>query len=266
MTAAREGSSRLTVSVVIPVKDDDVELARCLGALKRQTRAIDEIIVVDNASSDASADVARAAGATVVACREPGIPAASSHGYDVARGDLILRLDADCVPSDVWVESICTAFAARPDVGVFTGGARFIDGPEAWRGPVALLYLGAYAVTTVPALGHLPLFGSNLAMRREVWRSARAVVHRHDPDIHDDLDLAFHVGERHRIRYLSDASMGMSMRPFRSIRSFATRLYRGFRTVVIHWPADFAPVRWVKLILLRTIAGRIQSRRRSMRA
>ncbi|MEV8267268.1 glycosyltransferase family 2 protein [Microbacterium sp. NPDC076911] len=253
MNSARPGPARATVSVVIPVKDDSVELARCLRALKRQTRAIDELIVVDNGSCDSSARVALEAGATVLACAEPGIPAASARGYDHSSGDFILRLDADCVPSRFWVESICEAFARRPDVAVFTGGARFVDGPKALRGPIAAVYLVSYFATTLPALGHLPVFGSNLAMRREVWRAARSSVHRHDPHVHDDLDLAFHIGERHRIRYLADASMGMSMRPFNSARSFALRMYRGFRTVLIHWPADFAPVRWVKLVLYRTV-------------
>ncbi|WP_396667741.1 glycosyltransferase family 2 protein [Microbacterium sp. R86528] len=255
MNSARLAAEKATVSVVIPVKDDSVALARCLRALKKQTRNIDEIIVVDNGSSDSSANVATAAGATVVTCEEPGIPAASAHGYDLASGDFILRLDADCVPSGIWVQSICEAFVRRPDVAVFTGGARFIDGPKALRGPIAVAYLASYVATTLPALGHLPVFGSNLAMRREVWRSARFKVHRHDQHVHDDLDLAFHIGERYRIRYLADASMGMSMRPFNSARSFALRLYRGFRTVLIHWPADFAPVRWVKLVLYRTVVA-----------
>ena len=84
------------VSVVIPVKDDAALLTRCLSALAAQDRPVDEIIVVDNGSSDDSADRARAAGARVVRCDDPGIPAAASAGYDAARGDLILRRDADC--------------------------------------------------------------------------------------------------------------------------------------------------------------------------
>ncbi|WP_219980766.1 glycosyltransferase [Microbacterium sp. HD4P20] len=44
-----------TVSVVIPVKDDDRELGRCLRGLSLQTLKPDEIVVVDNGSSDAAA-------------------------------------------------------------------------------------------------------------------------------------------------------------------------------------------------------------------
>jgi glycosyltransferase involved in cell wall biosynthesis len=239
------------ISVVIPVKDDGMELARCLDALGRQTLAPDEIVVVDNGSSDSSAAVARGAGVTVSRCSAPGIPAASAHGYDEATGDHILRLDADCVPPPSWVEDVAAAFASRPDVSALLGGARFIDGPAALRAPLGTIYLLAYRAATAPALGHRPLFGSNLAMRGEAWRSVRAAVHREDADIHDDLDLAFHVGAQYRIGRLPGVPMGISMRPFFSTRAFARRVYRGFRTVVLHWPQDFPPVRWLRLALGR---------------
>lgn len=238
--------TRPTVSIVIPVKDDAAHLRRCLAALARQTRTPDEVIVVDNGSSDSSADIAAAHGARVVRCDDPGIPAASAAGYDAATGDVILRLDADCLPAATWVQEMADAFASRPDVSVFTGGARFVDGPRLLRFPLAIAYLGAYTLATAPALGHLPVFGSNLAFRRAAWLAVRADVHR-DPELHDDLDLAFHFGELHRIRPLPAAKMAISMRPFASRTAFARRIRRGFRTVVVHWPAEFPPKRWARL-------------------
>lgn len=241
----------IRITVVIPVKDDAAELARCLSALAAQTRPADEIIVVDNASSDASAKVASAAGATVVECSEPGIPAASSHGYDLAAGDLILRLDADCIPPPSWVARIETAFGERPEVAALTGGAYFVDGPPLLRTVLARIYLFAYAVAAALALGHRPVFGSNLAMRRGAWQQIRSGVHRHDPELHDDLDLSFHLGGRLRVGRLAGEPMGISMRPFRSASSFSRRAHRGFRTVAAHWPKDFPPLRWCRLVVQR---------------
>ncbi|MGP6177145.1 glycosyltransferase family 2 protein [Microbacterium sp. A196] len=246
-----ESPERVQITVVIPVKNDAVELARCLSALRLQTRLADEIIVVNNASSDASAKVAIAAGVTVIECSEPGIPAASSRGYDLSAGDLILRLDADCVPPTSWVEHVEAAFADHPDVAAFTGGAYFIDGPRPLRAVLSRIYLLAYVLAAAPALGHRPLFGSNFAMRREAWHAIRSAVHRHDPELHDDLDLSFHLGEHHPVGRLGGEPMGISMRPFRSVISFRRRMYRGFRTVLVHWPHDFPPSRWYRLATQR---------------
>lgn len=242
-----EYPTRFQVTVVIPVKDDSVELARCLSALRSQTRPPDEIIVVNNASSDATEQVAFAAGATVIECAEPGIPAASSRGYDLSAGDLILRLDADCVPPASWVEHVEAAFADHPDVAAFTGGAYFIDGPPLLRAVLSRIYLLAYELAAASALGHRPVFGSNFAMRRDAWQEIRSGVHRHDSQLHDDLDLSFHLGGRHRVGPLDGEPMGISMRPFRSANSFRRRVYRGFRTVLAHWPHDFPPLRWCRL-------------------
>lgn len=236
-----------TLSVVIPVRNDATLLAGCLGALAAQTVAPDEIVVVDNGSTDDSAAVARAAGARVVTCARKGIPAASSTGYDAAHGDIIARLDADCTPDATWVAEIVQAFSRHPAVDVITGGARFTDGPVILRRSLAAAYLGAYYTLTLPMLGHIPVFGSNMAMRRAVWESARFGVHRHDTLVHDDLDLAFHIGEEHVIRYEPRLRMGISMRPFAAAGSIAFRFGRGMYTGLVHLPYGGPPWRLMRI-------------------
>ena len=235
-----------TVSVVIPVKDDAEMLARCLDALAGQSLAAFEIIVVDDGSTDPSAEVARSRGALVVPSAGSGIPAASATGYDAATGQLLARLDADCVPDPDWLERIEHRFASEPDLEAMTGGARFHDGPRALRRVGPALYLGAYLLFTAPALGHAPLFGSNLALRRTTWLAVRDRVHRDDELVHDDLDLAFHVGPVRRILIDRDLGMTMSSRPFFEGRAMFTRLRRGVHSVVVHWPHDLPPRRWIR--------------------
>ncbi|HEX5856883.1 MAG TPA: glycosyltransferase family 2 protein [Microbacterium sp.] len=234
----------VTVSVVIPVKDDAQELRECLRALARQTRLADEIVVVDNGSSDASALVAAELGARLVPHPRGGIPAASAAGYDAARGDIIARMDADCLPDARWLEHIVEAFDERADVSAISGGARFAESPG-WPGRVlAGLYLGGYYAVLTPTLGHVPLFGSNFAMRRSAWQAVSAEVHRDDLLVHDDLDLAFHLGRAHRIAFDRRLGMTISMRPLTEPSSYGLRVRRGFHTVFVHWPQDFPPRRW----------------------
>lgn len=228
------------------MRDDAVLLARCLRALARQDLRADEVIVVDNGSSDHSAAIASAAGARVVHCAESGIPAASAAGYDTAAGELILRLDADCVPPPSWTHDVVARLEDGSGLDAVTGCGRFVDGPRGMRAAMAVLYLGAYVLATIPALGHLPLFGSNMAFRADAWRRVRNEVHRHDAEVHDDLDLAFHLGRAGGIGMLRSAPMGMSFRAMRSGRDFTRRLRRGLHTVLVHWPGDFPPRRWAR--------------------
>lgn len=224
-----------SISVVIPVRDDAEALARCLAALVPQLGVADELVVVDNGSSDDSAVIARAWGARVIDEPERGIAAASATGYDAARSAVIARIDADGVPGDDWLEAVRTAFDDERCDAV-SGSAAFLDGPTRLRRPLAALYLGAYAGVFSLLLGHRPLFGSNCAMRASAWRAVSSEVHRHDTLVHDDVDLSYHLGRRHRVVGAA-LPMAISMRPFTDARAFALRLRRGAHTVFVH-PGD----------------------------
>lgn len=236
----------MSVSVVIPAKDDAQRLRVCLEALNRQTVVPFEVIIVDNGSTDTTAAVARAAGARVIFEGRPGIPAASSTGYDAATGDVIARLDADSIPSAEWVEGIARRFVRHPNVDAFTGGAVFSGGPERLRRIGAGLYLGAYYSSLALALGHVPLFGSNFAMRRAAWEAVRWTVHRADTELHDDLDLSFHLGAPFRVRFARGMVVQISHRPMIDAASFRKRVRRGFHTVFAHWPQELPWLRWYR--------------------
>jgi glycosyltransferase involved in cell wall biosynthesis len=247
---------RRTLTVVIPVKDDAEPLRRCLSALGRQTVPPDHIIVVDNNSTDDSVAVAREAGARVVRESAVGIAAAGARGYDSVGTDLIARLDADSVPGSGWIEAIHTAFERHPEVSALTGPATFVDGPVWLRAPAAMMYLGPYYVFVSAALGHLPVFGSNFAMRTSVWQQIAAEVHRGDTLMHDDMDLSLHIGPRRRIRFEPAMKVGISIRPLRHATGWRLRVRRGFHTLWVHWPHDLPWLRLSRRILHRSLVHR----------
>lgn len=246
MTDGRIGHAQhtdgvLRVSVVIPVKDDAEHLRVCLAALAAQTVQPFEVVVVDNGSVDDSAEAARAGGARVVAEPLPGIAAAASTGYDAAGGDVIARLDADSEPPRDWIERIA-ADLSDPAVHAVTGPGTF---PELRGVPLLLarvLYMEAYFLLVGSALAHWPLFGSNFAMRASAWRAVSRDVRRHDPEVHDDMDLSVVLGRAHRIRLDRDLEMPISSRPFSSLPSMWRRNRRGFHTLRVGG-RDASPVR-----------------------
>jgi hypothetical protein len=244
-----------TVSVVVPVKDDAVALERCLTLLAQQSVTPAEVVVVDNGCRDTSVDVATRHGARVVVEPAPGIPAAAATGYDAAASDVIARCDADSTPPADWVERIVSAMAADPGLDALTGTGRFYGGPR-WAatllGPV---YLGCYYVLVHAAMGHTPLWGSNMAMRRSAWQDVRHLVHRDDPELHDDIDLAFAMGPDHRIGYDRRLTVGVSARSLQGRQQLRRRLHRAFRTLEVNWRRTPPWLRWRARFARRPVVG-----------
>lgn len=223
-----------TISVIIPVYNDADLLRSCLAALAVQTRQADEVIVVDNASTDASADVARAAGARIVDEPRRGILYATTAGFDAATGEILARLDADSVPSATWLEQIERNFETQPEVSAVTGTASFYGGNAFSRWFGRYCYLGAYFTIVAFLLGHAPLFGSNFALRADAWQLMRGGVHRGQNFIHDDLDLSFRITAEMPVLFDRNLGMSISARPFGSWSGFARRVGWGLATVFIN--------------------------------
>ncbi len=240
----------MRISVVIPVKDDAEELRECLARLRAQTLQPHEIVVVDNGSTDDTVTVAREAGARVVAEPVPGIPSAAARGYDEATGDVIARLDADSRPDADWLERVRITLEQRREAIAVTGRGRFHDlGPVA-SGLAQLFYMRAYFVLCGGGLARRPVFGSNFAMRTDVWRRVSPEVHRHD-DVHDDLDLSFHFSPAEVVVYDPDLVVAISGRPFRDPRAMLKRVRRAWTTFAVHGWRETPMFRWRRRLLGR---------------
>lgn len=104
---------KLTVSVVIPAYNAAATLPDCLRALRQQSLTPDEIIVVDDGSSDATPDIARGHGAWLLATRGRSGPAiARNLGAMSTRSDIVAFTDADCEPAPDWLEKLIRPFSA----------------------------------------------------------------------------------------------------------------------------------------------------------
>lgn len=219
-------------------------LDECLAAIAVQTRPADAIIVVDNASTDESAAVARRHGAVVIEERTVGVGPAVAAGYDRAmtHADLIARLDADSRPHPDWLARVEAAFTAAADLDVLTGGAEFYDLPRFWAYLAEHWYIGGGFVWVRLWLGVPLVFGSNFAMRTGVWERARDRVRRDRGDIHDDLDLTIHLDRGDVVRLDRSLRMPVSGRPFATPAALATRVWKVARTFAASWP-DGAPRR-----------------------
>jgi cellulose synthase/poly-beta-1,6-N-acetylglucosamine synthase-like glycosyltransferase len=185
---------------VIPAHNEQDFIVRSLEAAVRQTVRPREVLVVDNRSDDATAELVRRFQSAypdqdVRLVRQDsfqGLVPTRNLGFDEARGPLIGRFDADSVPAPDWVEKLEACFA-DPSIGAATGPVYY------WDLPFRRLLLGADRLVRTVMLAAVPdeyrfLFGSNMALRKSAWDLVRdeTCPDEHD-QMHEDIDLALHL-------------------------------------------------------------------------
>jgi peptidoglycan/xylan/chitin deacetylase (PgdA/CDA1 family) len=205
------------VSVVIPAYNEEYMLADCLTALQQQQYdGPYEVIVVNNASTDHTPDIARSQGARVVNEPRKGYVHALRAGLAAAQGEIVACTDADTHPSPDWICRLVNHLTAQPGVVAAGGIFSFYDGP-AW------LRLGSRLVN------HLGwhLLGVNMA----VWRWAYEQVGGLDPTVNfgADADLGL------RLRRLGRVVIDRRLVILTSARRFQAALWK---TLWLYWIND----------------------------
>jgi glycosyltransferase involved in cell wall biosynthesis len=109
-----------TVSVVVAAYNEDRHIARLLESLGAQTLPPDEVIVVNDGSTDRTANVARESDARVLSIPHQGPARARNHGAHHATGEILVFVDGDMVCSSEYVAALTRPIARGAAVGTFT--------------------------------------------------------------------------------------------------------------------------------------------------
>ena len=143
----------VSLSVVIPCRNGARFLAQTLRAALNQTRPPDEIVVVDDGSTDASRAIAEAFGPPVRVLSGPaeGAAVARNAGAAAATGDLLMFLDADDLLTPPTLAALAAALAGQGRAVALCPWDRYELAGEAWiaRRPLG----GAQAAGAGPARG-----------------------------------------------------------------------------------------------------------------
>jgi glycosyltransferase involved in cell wall biosynthesis len=207
---------RPKLSIVIPAYNEAAYLPGALDSIASQTLPADEVIVVDNNSTDATAKLAASYPfVKVIREKTQGIAPARDRGFNEATGDLIGRIDSDTRLPSNWVRLVhkyCDKHVE--EILAVTGSANIYDmpGPMGRIVPYFIIDL-AYFHGSRLMLGHSALYGSNMVITKHAWDKVKAEVCT-DGSVHEDVDLGAHVSKYGRVVYDNRLQVAVSKRGF----------------------------------------------------
>ncbi len=207
------------LSIVIPTLNEKENLERLLVHLKKQMKRGDEVVVVDAYSRDGTPEVARKHGAKLVSQKPAGIGLAKTEGAKHAKNDIFVFLDADCVPSEKFLDKIRSHF--KDDNLLAVGGLDLYESDSAfWR----FLYnsysrVVFYSAALIHRLTRKYWFATNnSAYRKDIFFSVggfRSVVC-------EDTDMMKRLPASRNAKYDSGMVITLSDRRFREGGFFRT--------------------------------------------
>jgi len=186
--SAHRHMSFRSVSVVVPVLNGAETISRLLNSLMKQARAPVEVIVVDGGSTDGTQQIVRSYNVKLFEERKPGPAAARNLGLKKARGELVVFVDADMVPTKYWLSGLVEAFANH-NVIAATGKIKGVPPKTSADRFLAAIYSTAHEEQLVRKL--IPFVPSmNLAVRRE---HALRIGWRQEMITGEDIDFCYRI-------------------------------------------------------------------------
>ena len=202
---------RPSVSIVVPAFNEEELIAACVSSLKQQDYDGDiEVIVVDNASTDDTARLARLGGARVVYEPKKGYVHALRAGFSEACGDIIACTDGDTMAPPCWISKmVCNL--SKPGIVACSGVFTFHDGP------ILVKLMGE-----VGGRLNYHLAGANMAL----WRSVYLASGGFNPEVNLGADVELGLRIKRFGRVLIDRKIIVKTSGRRFQFAFFQTLYR----------------------------------------
>ena len=193
-----------TISVIIPTYNYARFIREAIDSALAQTHAPLEVIVVDDGSTDDTAQVLAEYGSSIRAIRQQnqGVAAARNTGLAAARGEYVTFLDSDDVWKPLKLERQIARFDADPALGLVHCGAETFDG----QGRTLTIHLGGAEGWVAADLLRLDreviMSGSNIMVPRRVAEEIGGFDVRLPPS--EDWDFHYRVATRYRVGYVAE--------------------------------------------------------------
>lgn len=228
----------MKVSVVIPTYNEEEYIGACLDSLMNQKEKPDEIIVVNNNSTDHTIEIAKRYPVLVISEKKQGMIPTRNRGFNEAKYDIIARTDADTILHPNWINRIKKGFITKDTIAL-AGPGHFYDhysDPSAsqWRIKTAVKVHNSYLRLVKGILKHDCLYGPNYALRKSAWEQLKNEVCLNDKDVHEDIDLSIHLAPHGKIKFDRYLIATTSLRRWKNVDPYFDYPYRVLKSIQKH--------------------------------
>ena len=176
------------VSVYVPCFNSELYIERCVRALLAQSRTIDELLVIDDGSTDSSMSRIDSLSDKITIIRHPtnlGLASARNTALAHARYEYIASVDSDVAPEGRWLESLCDAMTTPHTALV---GGKLLEwnqesSANTWRAKHMPQHSGEFPLKNPPTLA-----GANTLARRDILQSIGGYTTEYKTN-YEDIDL-----------------------------------------------------------------------------
>lgn len=213
-------------SVIIPACNSQDTIRQALEAVLEQSAPALEIIVVDDGSTDRTAEIVRSFPTVKYFFQENRGPAtARNRGARAARGDVLVFTDSDCRPRRDWLEQLARGFTSD-DVAAVAGGYGIMN-PENLLARCVhheIIYRHRFLMPDYPRS-----FGSyNVAIRRDVFFPVNGFDESYRRASGEDNDLSYRILKSGKKIYFARQALVDHRHPWRLARYLKEQFRHGY--------------------------------------
>ncbi len=222
-------------SVVIPAYNAESTIDECLRAL--DTQSIEpkdyEVIVVDDGSTDQTAEIIKRHDVTYIYQQNAGPARARNHGAEEAKGRIILFTDSDCVASGNWIEEMVRPLEENENVSAAKGAYRTRQSSLTARFAQVEFEERFEILKNAKSIDMIDTYAA--AFRSEVFRGAGGFDESFTVANNEDTELSYKLSSSgHLMLFNPEAIVYHLKHPDSPKKYFKLKLSRGYWRMMVY--------------------------------
>ncbi len=187
----------MKISVIIPCYNEEKYIENCLKSIINQSKKPNEVIVVNNNSKDNTVKIVKNYQKNyqyikIIKEKNQGIAYARNKGFNSARGNILVKCDADTILPNNWIKKTLKVFSKNKNIIGYSNHFYFYSSFILRKFKIFSYF---YQNFFKKLFGYGVLIGPAFAIRRDVWSKVKNQVCLNDDEVHEDIDLSIHISK-----------------------------------------------------------------------